>query len=222
MRPPSPRPPAPRHATLTNRSAHADIWLVVRRSRQLLLLVTLLGVLGAALLPAVALACPIPIRRIGPLEESRADLVKPTPRVTTREAWRLDSSWASTRPRLSQFVIVRKVGTFHGVTFKQQQSISIDAYGPEDNGWMYFDDDDPATKPCEVVGQIKWQAPRIRVSQGRTEVRIAATSQRIVGDTTGCILGADFGVRECPNLTRTIVQLNRPLGNRKLVLEVFA
>jgi hypothetical protein len=194
---------------------------MVRRSRQVFVLATIASTLAAALVPAIVLACPIPIRRIGPLEETRADLVRPTARVTTRAAWGLDETWASVRPRLSQFVVVQDVGTFHGVSFKEQKSLSIDAYGPEDNGWTYFDDGLPETKPCEVVGQIKWQAPKVRVVQGRREVRIAATSQKIAGDTTGCILGADFGVRECPNLTRVIVQLVKPLGERKLVFEVF-
>lgn len=186
------------------------------------MLATLACVLAAALLPAIALACPIPIRRIGPLEESRTDLVRPIGRIVTRDAWGLDATWASTRPRLSQFVVVRDVGTFHGVSFKQQSNLSIDAYGPEDNGWMYFDDGDPNTAACEVVGKFKWQAPKIRVVQGRREVRIAATAQRTVADETGCILGPDFGVAECPNLTRTIIRLAKPLGERKLVLEVFA
>jgi hypothetical protein len=190
------------------------------RSRQVLALALLACALVAAVLPAVALACPIPIRSIGPLEESRVDLVKPIGRAVTRDAWGLDASWASTRPRLSQFVVVRKVGTFHGVSFKQQKSLSIDAYGPEDNGWMYFDDGDPNTPSCAIVGQIKWQAPKIRVVQGRREVRIAAVAQR-VANSEGCILGPDLGVKDCPNLTRTIVQLVKPLGNRKLVLEVF-
>ena len=195
---------------------------MVRRSRQVFALAIVASTLAAALLPALALACPIPIRRIGPLEESRADLVKPIARVTTRAAWGLDGTWASTRPRLSQFVVVKDVGTFHGVSFKEQKSLSIDAYGPEDNGWMYFDDGLPSTAPCELVGEIKWQAPKIRVVQGRREIRVAATAQKVAGDTSGCILGADFGVRDCPNLTRVIVQLVRPVGERKLVFEVFS
>ncbi len=194
---------------------------MARRFPQLFATVTITCALAAALLPAVALACPIPIRKIGPLDESRADLVRPTARIVTRRTWGLDGSWRSTRPRLSQFVVVKDVGTFHGMSFKQQGSLSIDAYGPEDNGWMYFDDGDPATKACEIAGQIKWQKPRIRVVQGRREVRIAATSQQVAGDTTGCILGPDYGVRDCPNLTRVVVRLAKPLGKRRLVLEVF-
>lgn len=194
---------------------------MVRRVPHLFTSALLACTLAAALVPAVALACPIPIRRIGPIDESRADLVRPTARIVTRDAWGLDGTWRSTRPRLSQFVVVTDVGTFHGVSFKEQRSLSVDAYGPEDNGWMYFDDDDPATNSCEVVGQLKWQKPKIRVVQGRREVRIAATTQKIAGDTTGCILGPDMGVRDCPNLTRAVVRLATPLGNRKLVLEVF-
>jgi hypothetical protein len=194
---------------------------MVRRYRHVPLLALLACTLAAALLPAVALACPIAIRRVGPIEGSRSDLVRPVARVTTREAWGLDASWVSTRPRLSQFVVVRKVGTFHGVSFKEQRALSVDAYGPEDNGWMYFSDDDPMTKPCELVGQIKWRPPRIRVVQGRREVRVSASAQQVVGDRTGCILGPDTGLRKCPNLTRTVVRLAKPLGSRRLVFEVF-
>ena len=194
---------------------------MVRRPRQVLVLVLLASALVAALLPAVALACPIPIRRIGPIDESRADLVKPIARIVTREAWGLDGSWASTRPRLSQIVVVKDVGTYHGVTFKEQRALSVDAYGPEDNGWMYFDDGDPTTESCDLVGQIKWRKPVIRVVQGRREIRVAATSQKVAEDISGCILGPDFGVRDCPNLTRAVVQLVKPVGDRKVVFEVF-
>ncbi len=187
----------------------------------MVVLAGILCALMAALVPAVALACPIPIRRIGPIDGSRADVVHPTHRQVTREAWGLDASWASTRPRISQFVVIRNVGTFHGSSFKDQRALSVDAYGPFDNGWMYFDDDDPDTTSCALTGQIAWQPPIIRVVQGRREIRLAATAQRVVGDRTGCILGPDNGVRACPNLTRVIVRLAKPVGTRRIVLEVF-
>ncbi len=194
---------------------------MVHDPRRFLALAGVLCTLALAALPATALACPIAIRRIGPLEGSRSDLIRPTPRITTRDAWKLDSSWMSTMPRLSQFITIKGVGTYHGATFKEQRALSIDARGPFDNGWMYFDDSDPDTKPCELTGQIDWQPPKIRVVQGPRQVRIVATTQRTVGDRTGCILGPDKGVRECPNLTRVIVRLAKPLGTRKLVFEVF-
>ena len=182
-----------------------------------------MGVLLAlALVPAVALACAIPIRSIGPISGARSDLVVPTLRTVERSAWRVDASWVSTRPRISQFVVLRKVGRFHGVSFRQQRAISIDARGPFDNGWMFFDDDDPDTAPCALTGTIAWQPPRIRVVQGRREIRIAATTQRTAGDRTGCILGPDQGVARCPNLTRQVIRLTRPVGNRRIVLEQFA
>jgi hypothetical protein len=193
----------------------------VHRIRRLVPLALTASALLAALVPAVALACPIEIRRVGPVDGTRAELVLPTHRTVDRAAWRLDSSWVSTRPRLSQFVVLRGVGTYHGVSFRRQRALSIDAYGPFDNGWMYFDDADPDTPPCELTGQIEWQLPRIRVVQGRREVRIAATTQRTIGNRTGCVLGPDQGVRECPNLKRTIVRLRAPLGNRRLVFEQF-
>jgi hypothetical protein len=59
----------------------------------------------------------------------------------------------------------------------------------------------------------------VRLKQSRTQVRVSAASQRTVGDRTGCLLGPDHGVRECPNLTRVIIRIAKPLGNRKLVME---
>ena len=180
------------------------------------------SVLAAALLPAVALACSIPIRTIGPIEGSRSDLVEPRARTVTRDTWKLDPSWTSTRPRLSQFVRVAGVGTYHGVSFPEQRALSLDARGPFDNGWMYFDADPEDFVTCAMTGKIEWQKPRLRVIQGTREIRVAATSQRTVGDRTGCILGPDNGVRPCPNLTRVIYQLRAPVGTRSIIFEQFA
>lgn len=195
---------------------------MVRRPRHVAVLAAVLLALAAALLPATALACAIAIRTIGPIDGSRADLVTPVARTVTREAWELDSSWVSTRPRLSQFVRVEGLGRFHAVSFKEQRSLSIDAYGPFDNGWMYFDGNDSDGIECALTGKIEWQQPKIRVVQGAREIRIAATAQRTVGSRDGCILGPDLGVRECPNLKRTIVGLTAPVGNRKIVFEQFS
>lgn len=192
-----------------------------RRRRQLVGIACLLGVLAGAAVPAAALACSIPIREVGPVKVVRSDLQRPLVRTVDRSAWRLDASWVSTRPRLSQFVLARGVGRYHAVTFPEQQALSLDARAPFDNGWYWFEDDDPDTPPCELVGKLEWQAPRIRVVQGRREIRIAATTQRTVGDRTGCVLGPDFGVAPCPNLTTMIFRLDRPIGTRQVVLEQF-
>jgi hypothetical protein len=181
----------------------------------------LLAAALALAVPAAAFACTIPIRTIGPLGISRADLRYPVERTVTRARWGIDSSWRAVLPSVDQFVKIRHGVTVHGASYRTQRAISIDARGPEDNGWMYFDDDLDSTPPCALTGKIEWQAPRVRVRQSRTEVRIAATSQRTVGDRTGCILGPDHGVRACPNLTRSIVRLATPLGNRRLVFEQF-
>jgi hypothetical protein len=194
-----------------------------RPARHTLLLATLVAcTVAAAVVPAVALACSIPIRTIGPIDVTRADLVRPLNRTVTRDAWGLDASWVSTRPRLSQFVLTKRNGRYHGMSFPEQRALSLDAYGPFDNGWMFFDDDDPDTPACQLVGQIDWQPPVIRVRQGAREIRISATSQRVPGDRTGCILGPDRGERECPNLTRIIFQLKRPVGTRRIIMEQFA
>ncbi len=194
---------------------------MVQRPRHLAVLTLAAMLLLTALAPAVALGCTITIRTIGPIEGSRADLVLPVTRTVTRDAWKLDGSWVSTRPRLSQFVSIAGVGKFHAMAFRNQRALSIDAYGPFDNGWMYFDADPNDFDDCALTGQIEWQRPRIRVVQGAREIRVAATAQRTVGDRTGCILGPDKGVRACPNLKRTIVGLAKPVGNRRIVFEQF-
>lgn len=207
---------------LTLGSSRADTCPVrPHAQRHVALLATLLSLLLAVLLPAQALACPIAIRRIGPLDLEHADIRRPVLRTVTRAAWGLDASWASTRPRLSQVVVTTRSGTWYNVSYRRQQALSIDARGPFDNGWMYVDDADPDTPPCAMVGEIEWQAPRILVRQTARSVRVAAVSRRTVGDRTGCVLGPDLGVRECPNLTRTIVKLSIPLGSRPLIFEAF-
>lgn len=176
---------------------------------------------GLALFPAVGLACSIPIRTIGPVVAAKSDLQRASYRTITRDDWQLDRSWVSTRPRLSQFVKVRGVGRFHGVTFPKQRALSLDAVGPFDNGWKFFQDERPASPPCGLVGKIDWQPPKILVRQFKREIRVIAVSQRTVGDRSGCILGPDFGEAECPNITRVIYRLKAPVGTRGLVFEQF-
>ena len=181
----------------------------------------LLALLLALALPATAFACPIAIRTIGPLPITGTDLRRPVNRTTTREAWGLDESWVATRPVVSQIVKLRSGRVVNNVSYAKQQAISIDARGPHDTGWMYINDFDDTTPECQMLGEIEYQTPKIRVRQTATEVRIIATAQKTVGDRTGCILGPDNGVRQCPNLARVIVRLAKPLGNRKLVLESY-
>jgi len=187
--------------------------------RHIAVLASLLSLL--LLVPASALACTIPIRRIGPIELEQGELKRPVYRVVERSAWGVDASWISTTPRLSQFVILQNGRVVHGATYKRQQALSIDAPGPVDGGWLYFNDSDPMTPTCALTGQAEWQLPKIRVRQMATKVRVAATTQRTVGDRTGCILGPDQGVRPCPNLARNIIKLAAPLGERELTFERF-
>lgn len=171
--------------------------------------------------PASALACPIPIRTIGPLNIKPGELVRPVHRPVDRAEWGVDDASVSTRPRLSQFILIRKVGRVHGVTYRAQRALSIDAYGPDDHGWMWFEDDDPDTQPCTLVGQVEWQKPVIRVKQTATQIRVIAVTQRTPGDRTGCTYGPDMGTVECPNLARTIVRLAKPVGSRQLSFELL-
>ena len=183
---------------------------------------TLLALVLALLVPATAIGCTIPIRTIGPVTLRTDEIVRPKTVQVDRSQWTSDAYVASTRPRLSQWVIIKGVGRLHGISYKSQKSLSIDAYGPEDHGWMYFNDDDPETRPCEMVGQLEWQPPVIRVVQGAKKIRFAATSARTKGDRMGCTYGPDLGAPECPNLTRNIIQLKKPVGDRIISMEVFA
>lgn len=183
--------------------------------------IVLLALLLLLLVPAVALGCSIPIRKVGPVSLRPSELRRPVQHRVEAADWGLDGTHLSSRPLLSQFVIVKGGGAAHGATYGRQSALSIDAYGPDDHGWMYFEDDDPATPACTMVGQLQWQVPRIRVKQTATQVRVAATTQRTVGDRTGCTHGPDKGVRDCPNLARSIVRLTQPLGNRELSFEVW-
>lgn len=184
----------------------------------------ILGIACVLLLvaPSAASACTIPIRSIGPIKVTKRQLQRPGHRTTTRTAWKVDSTWVSVVPELSQFVKVTGIGKRHGVTYPGQRNLSIDARGPDDTKWIYFDDNDPLTAACTMVGQIEWQRPQVRVVETAREVRISALVQRTVGDRTGCTYGFEHGVAECPNLTRTIIRLARPVGKRPVVFEQFA
>jgi hypothetical protein len=183
--------------------------------------IVVFATLLALVLPAQSLACTIPIRQIGPIDLHRDEVRRPVYHQVTRAAWGLDSSWVSTAPRLSQFVRTTRFGTWFNVSYARQQAISIDAPGPENNRWLYFEDDDPVTPPCALVGQIEWQKPKILVVQTPFMVRVTAVSQRTEGSREGCILGPDFGLAPCPNLTRTIIRLTAPIGNRQLRFEAY-
>lgn len=173
--------------------------------------------------PSIAGACPIPWRVVGPVKVERLDIRRPVTRTVPRARWGLDASWASTQPELNQQVVTSRGRVYESVSFARQRVIGIDAAAPDSNGWVYGDDDDPATRACAISGQPEWQQPVIRVRQGRRVVRIAAAARRTVGDRTGCVLGggqdaSDWG---CPTLTRTVIRLGRPLGGRLLVFEAF-
>lgn len=173
--------------------------------------------------PTAATACPIPFRTIGPVRAGHGDVRRPIMRSTSRAAWQLDASWTATSPELNQFVRTVDGRRHEFVTFARQQALSIDAAAPADNGWLYGDDDDPATPPCRLAGQGEWQAPVIRLREGPREVRVVAAARRTVGDRAGCRLGAgqDALTLGCPTLTRSIRLLKRPLGSRTLVFETF-
>lgn len=180
---------------------------------------TVLVLIALLVLPGMAAACAIPIRKIGPVNIGVADIRTPAMTKGGPRPWKLDASWTSVRPRMSQFVQMRNGRRFHGASFSGQKAMSIDAYAPEDLGWLYVEDADPATPPCSMLGRSAWQAPRIIVRETKTRVYVAAASQPTVGDHTGCVLGPDFGVRPCPILTRRIVKLARVVGARKIVFE---
>lgn len=173
------------------------------------------------LLPGLANACNVAFRTIGPIDVRKSAIERPSFRLGARAAWKLDSSWRATRPELNQDLRVRGGGTYRGASYPKQRALSIDAPAPVDAGWRYGDDADPETPPCEIAGRGEWQAPKILVKETRRTVRIAAASQRTVGDRTGCVLGAGQDEAGCPTMTRSIVKLKRPLGNRQIHFELI-
>lgn len=182
----------------------------------------MLAALLLALLPAVALAdCTVQFRTIGPVKLRVADLKRPTTRQVVHATWKLDMTWTGVQPKLNQFVAIKGRSSVFGVTYARQRDLSIDAYAPEDHGWLYVDDSDSETAPCQMVGKSAWQAPRIWVKETAKEVKILAASQHSVGDATGCVLGPDQGVRECPLLTRNVLRLKKDIGARALIFERF-
>lgn len=169
----------------------------------------------------IAFACNVDFRAIKAAKVTRADLRRPVERPASRAAWALDDSWTSTWPQLNQVVRMKRARPLHGVYVAAQQALSVDALPPDDYGWTYVHDRDPATPPCGIVGATEWQSPRIFVSEGRTEARITAASQRTPGARTGCVLNQSADTLPCPNLTRTVIRLKAPIGNRRLVFERF-
>lgn len=169
--------------------------------------------------PSAALGCNIAFREIGPVQIRASEVKRPSERSATRAGWHLDESWVGTRPELNQVIRVRGLGTIDGVSFSGQRALSIDAAAPADNGWLYRDDDLDSTPPCEITGLGAWQQPVILVREGRGEVRVAAAARPTPGSRAGCVLGGDDAVWGCPTLTRTIVKLSRPIGDRRIILE---
>ena len=186
-------------------------------------LIATLACVALVALPAVGFGCSIAFRVIGSVSLTSAELRRPTSRIVTREAHGLDSTWTSTQPLLNQVVQIAGGKKVRGIYYSRQRALSIDTYGPEDTGWQYFEDSDPLTPPCQMIGQIEWQRPTVFVRENASEVRIAAAAQKTVGDRTGCVYGPDgpAGRKLCPNLTRRVMLLKRPVGARKLVFEQF-
>jgi hypothetical protein len=176
------------------------------------------------LAPTLASACPIGFRSIGPVKVKRVEVVRPIHRRAARTEWKRDTTWTSTSPELNQVIVTRGGPTYVNASFARQDSLSIDAAAPADNGWVYGDDDNEDTPPCAMNGQGEWQPPVILVRENKRTIRIAAVAQRTTGDRTGCVLGggqdaSDWG---CPTLTRTIMKLHNRVGNRQLIFETFA
>ncbi|MCW2955935.1 MAG: hypothetical protein JWO69_804 [Thermoleophilia bacterium] len=181
-----------------------------------------LALVALLVAPSVASACTIPFRKIGPVKISRSDLRKPTFRYATATAWKVRGDFRSVRPRLTQYVVAKGIGKFFGHSYPKQLALSLDARGPDDRRWMFLDDNDPETLPCQITGQIMWTAPEFKVKETKKEVRILAVSYRNPNDATGCHFGFEMGYKGCPNLTRRVLKLKNPVGKRKIVFEEFA
>ena len=124
-------------------------------------------------------------------------------------------------PELNQRVVSRAGSVHEGQAFARQVALSIDAAAPSNNGWSYADDDDPSTAPCRMVGKAEWRQPRILIRETATEVRVLAAVRRTAGNRSGCVLGGEHAEWGCPTLTRKLMKLRRPVGERRIVFETF-
>lgn len=207
---------------LNNLQGPADIEQVKRLFSQLAVLL----VCACVLAPAAVWAdseydCTKPFRQIGPVKITKADIRTPVNAKGTPKRYQLDATWTNVDLRVSQFVKIKNGPKFYGSSFSDQKAISVDAYPPEDNGWLWVDDADPKTAPCEMLGRRAWQPARIFVRETKKVVYIAAASQPTIGNHTGCVLGPDYGVAGCATISRNIMKLKSRVGKRKIVLETW-
>lgn len=180
----------------------------------------LLAALVLVVLPAGAVACVIPIRTVGPVDVVKGDLVRPKAARSTRSAWGLGAEWSSGEARLEQLVRTRRSGTHHGVSFPRQRAISIDAMTPDRYVLRLEDDDDPTTPQCALAGRPDWSDPVVRVRETSTTVHVLAAVRPTPGDRSGCQAATSDDL-ECPQLVRHVVQLQRPVGDRRILIAHF-
>lgn len=190
---------------------------MARRSASL----TALTLVFVLLAPSLAGACVFPVRRLGPMDVTQQEIRRPVRRTVDRGAWGIAPGIRAARLTLSQIIVTRGHDVYFGAAYARQRAISIDAAGPDDHGWMFSPDTDPATPPCAIVGHQDWLPPRVRVLQTATQVRITGTVEHTPGDRTGCVLTSALGQSLCPNLTRTTILLKQSIGNRELSFEGF-
>lgn len=170
-------------------------------------------------LPGTAEACTIPFRHLKALYLARTDLKSPAKKTTPAKMWKMDSTkWLPLEPQLNQIVTVRDRHSYWSVTFGDQRTLSIDAKGTYGTDHVYEQDPDSFTQ-CQAVGQRQWTDPIIRKIETTREVRILAATRPNPVDANGCVLSQD--ATECPQLTRKLINLSRPMGTRKLIFADF-
>lgn len=170
-------------------------------------------------MPGAASACSIPFRTIGALYLSKSDLKRPIKKTTGAAFWKLDPAlWLPLEPQLNQYVVIKNHRIYEGVTYGDQKAISIDAKGTYGTDNVYMQDPE-SLDTCNIVGQREWTAPFIRKMESTREVRILVVTTPNTADDAGCMLDPEPTV--CPQLTRAVIVLKKPMGKRKLVFADF-
>lgn len=193
---------------------------IANATRRRSLLVTGCVLLLLACSAVSAAACVVPIRNVGPVQRSEANLREPSSRSVPAARWGLTSEWQHADVTLHQYVQVRRVGGLYGVSHSGLRTLRLLAVPQGAVGHRWVQDPAPGAPTCPHVGTLEWEAPTIRFVESRREIRVLAVSRQSDHSDVGCQL--DDEVMPCPATTMKVLTLRQPIGARHVVIEQLA
>jgi hypothetical protein len=189
---------------------------------------------AALVLPSAAIACSIAAPTIGTHPATRAEIAVPIRHTSARAAWGVRDPWISIRPGLVQFVPV--VGAARqgvgGVARRSQRTFGF--VGGNTRGLRTWADDADPTTSCAVAGEQVYSRPRLLVRETPDAVFVTFVTRRAAVDPPGCVAvspeviaqpagtPAGASLDSCSDLAIGRTTLQRPLGDRNLVLDWIA